>query len=245
LQKPEYKINDIRHAANNATYDRALDLYKAGKVGPITSDRLGYSAIVQGTHPYRVTVSAKHVDKGDCDCYLGQNDSLCKHILALALAVLGPSGAIESFGNTAISRVSPDEAKQLIKDGIKKLRAYIGPSRVWFSYQRSLATGAAMIAEATRNLPPSKENADYLWRLIERLDKKLETGIDDSDGVLGNCIDIIISCLADYARQIPELEPRIRKFCRRKTGFGFEARLQSLIDKPLENHLNRDGLTNK
>jgi len=245
MQKPEFTTNDIRHAANKASYDRALDLYKAGKVGPITADRLGYSAIVQGTHPYRVSVSAKHVDKGDCDCYLGQNDSLCKHILALALAVLGPSGAIESSNNATASHVSPDEAKQLIKDGIKKLRAYTGPSRVWFSYQRSLATGAAMIAEATTNLPPSKENADYLWRLVERLDKKLQTGVDDSNGVVGNCIDIIIDCLAGYARQTPDLEPRIRKFCSRKTGFGFETSLQSLMDKPLEKHLNEAGLTIK
>lgn len=230
MQQPKFTIEDIQYADNEATFGRALDLYETGKVGPITADdRPAYSAVVQGTHPYQVSVSGKRVDDGDCDCYLGQHDRLCKHILALALAVLHASGKAEHPGTATTARVNPDEAKQLVKDGMKKLRVYSGPSRVWFSYQRSLATGAGMITKATGVLPPSKENATYLWRLVERIDKKLVNGIDDSDGVVGVCIDGIIKQLADYAKQAPELMPVINKFCTRKTNFGFEESLRAML----------------
>lgn len=76
----------------------------------------------------------------------------------------------------------PEEIKPLVNAGMRKLRYYTGPSHTWFSYQRSLATGAGMIADAVGRLPPTKENARYLWQLIERIDKKLANGVDDSDG---------------------------------------------------------------
>lgn len=229
MQQPGFTIEEVRYADSNAVFDRALTIFESGKIGPITSNRQGYSAVIIGTHPYQVSVSAKRVDTGSCNCYLGQHDRLCKHILALALAVLHKTGRISHPRTALTSPKSPEEAKQAIREGMKKLRAYTGPSRVWFSYQRDLATGSAMIAEAVDTLPPTKQNAQFLWRLIERIDRKLANAVDDSDGQVSECTAVIIRRLADYAEQAPELAPTIQAFCKRKTSFDFEHDLQSIL----------------
>ena len=233
MQQPKFTFEEVRYADTTATFNRALKLYESGKVGPISLDRLGYYAIIMGTHPYQVNISAKRVDECSCDCYLGQHDRLCKHVLALALGVLHATGKI-SHPRTMLSiSKSPEEAKQAIREGMKKLRHYSGPSRVWFSYQRSLAAGSGMIAEAVTSLPPTKENARFLWRLIERLDKKLANTVDDSDGVVGECTATIIRRLADYAVQAPEIVPTILAFCNRETAFNFGDELRSILKQAL------------
>jgi hypothetical protein len=78
-------------------------------------------------------------------------------------------------------------------------------------------------------LPPTKENADFLWKLIGRIDKKLLNGIDDSDGIIGNCAGQIIEQLATYAKKAPELKPVIRKYCDKKTNFSFESDLHESL----------------
>lgn len=187
----------------------------------------GYRAIVHGTHPYHVSVSQRRVDDGDCTCYLGQNDRLCKHVLALALAVLHATGGIRAAEPQPLT--SLEEVKPMVNAGMQKLRYYTGPSRVWFSYQRSLATGAGMIAQAVSRLPPTKENARYLWKLVERIDKKLANGIDDSDGHVGACVMALIAQLAAYAKKQPDLEPLILGFCDNKTNFVFERELRAIV----------------
>ena len=225
MQQPKFNFADVKFADGPATFKRAQDLYKAGKVNAIRETSFGYSATVLGTHAYKVSVSSKRVDDGHCDCYLGQNDRLCKHVLALALAVLTISGkaSIDSTGAQASTDLS--EVKQQVAEAMRHLKAYTGPSRIWFSYQRKLATGAGIIAHAVNALPPSKENAVYLWRLVERLDKKLSNRVDDSDGFVGECAYKIIQQLADYAKASPDLAPLIKRFAEKKTSFNFESEL--------------------
>lgn len=55
------------------------------KVNKFKEDFGGYSAVVLGTRPYNVSVSSRYYDRGNCDCYLGQRDVLCKHMVATAL----------------------------------------------------------------------------------------------------------------------------------------------------------------
>lgn len=229
MQQPKFTFEEIRYADTTATFDRAMTLYESGKVGPITSDRQGYSAVIMGTHPYQVSISGKRVDECSCNCYLGQHDRLCKHVLALALAVLHGSGKISQPRSMLSAPKCPEDARQAIREGMKKLRTYSGPSRVWFSYQRDLAAGSRMIAEAVASLPPTKANARFLWRLIERLDKKLANAVDDSDGVVGECTATIIRRLADYAKQAPEFAPTIQAFCSRETAFNFGDDLRSIL----------------
>ncbi len=229
MLSPKFTIDDVKYADGSATFKRAQELYRSGKVGKVVETHGGYSAIVQGTQPYHVSLSHRRIDEGDCSCYLGQHDRLCKHILALALVVLNESGKTNEAEEAQQAPTSLDEAKRIVNAGMRKLRAYTGPSRIWFSYQRSLATGAGMIAQGVSQLPPTKDNARYLWTLIERIDKKLVNGIDDSDGVVGECVMTIIEQLAGYTKKNPELEPIIRHFCDKKTNFDFSHELLAML----------------
>jgi SWIM zinc finger len=229
MQQPKFAYEDVKYAENPAMFERALDLYQLGKVGEISEDRRGYSATVQGSHPYIVNVSMRRVDEGDCTCYMGQHDKLCKHIFALALAVLHTSGKMKEVVSETNAPTDLPIARGLVTAGMQKLRRYTGPSRIWFSYQRTLATGAGMIAHAVSGLPPTKENAKYLWSVVGRIDKKLMNGVDDSDGVVGDCVGKIIEQLAGYVKEVHELEPIIRKYCDKKTNFCFEDDLRAML----------------
>ena len=229
MQSPKFTIDDVKYADGSTTFKRAQELYRSGKVGEVAETYRGYSAIVQGTEPYHVSVSQQRIDEGDCSCYLGQHDRLCKHILALALVVLNESGKMSETEQEQQAPTSLDEAKPIVNAGMRKLRAYTGSSGIWFSYQRSLATGAGMIAQGVSRLPATKENARYLWRLIERIDKKLMNGVDDSDGVVGGCVMTIIEQLVGYAEKEPELETVIRRFCNKKTNFDFGHELFTML----------------
>ena len=44
-----------------------------------------FTANVYGTQLYHVIVSPKSYTDGDCTCYLGQNDTLCKHMIVVAI----------------------------------------------------------------------------------------------------------------------------------------------------------------
>lgn len=230
LPIPKFTLPDVKYADSAALYARAEKLFKGGCVGTISDIGLGqgYQATVSGSQPYAVWLSNRRVDEGDCTCYMGQNDELCKHILALALKVLDETGGL----NTPAPPTDLAAVKVLVRDGVKKIKPYTGPSRVWFTYQRSLATGAGMIVEAVSALPPSKASAEYLWKLVVRLSKKLATGgVDDSDGVVGECISELVVQLAEYAKQSPDLQPHILRYCKDDTGFGFEDELRARIKK--------------
>lgn len=227
MKSPAFTLEDIKYAEGPATFGRAQELYRSGKVREIAPTASGYRAIVHGTHPYQVSVSQRRVDDGDCTCYLGQNDRLCKHVLALALAVLHATGRVNAAEPQLSTRL--EEVKPMVNAGMQKLRYYTGPSRIWFSYQRSLATGAGMIAQAVSRLPPTKENARYLWKVVERIDKKLANGIDDSDGHVGACVMALIEQLVAYAKNRPNFEPLIVGFCDKKMNFDFDQELRARL----------------
>lgn len=229
MKQPAFSHDDVKFAADKATFERARNLYQSGKVKRISETPFGYSATVQGTHPYTVSLSSRRLDEGDCNCYMGQRDRLCKHMLALALAVLFHSGKIDETRTEDPPPTELAEVRKRVTAGMQKLQPYNGPSRIWFSYQRKLATGAGIIAHAVSGLPPTRQNADYLWRLIERLDRKLANTVDDSDGVVGECAEKIIRQLADYAKQCPELAPTISRYTGKKTNFDFADTLQALL----------------
>ncbi len=229
LSAPHFTLDDVRYADDRAMFERAWKLFQDDRVGEVSDigSGQGYRTAVWGSKPYSVSLSARSVDQGDCDCYMGRNDMLCKHILALALKVLEQTGGL-------VEEEPPQtlpEAKLMVNAGMKKIRAYTGPSRIWFSYQRKLSVGAGVIARAVSNLPASRENADYIWKVVLRLSKKLATGgVDDSDGVVGGCVDSLVDQLGRYAKDRPELKPRILTYCRDDTGFGFEDELRSKLE---------------
>jgi len=82
---PQYDLDKIKFATDGPTFERAVGLYEAGKVTQFEAVMDGFSAVVLGTKPYQVFVSARHFDRGSCECYLGQRDILCKHMVAVAI----------------------------------------------------------------------------------------------------------------------------------------------------------------
>ena len=229
MRPPKFTLEDVACADRPATFKRAQMLYRSGKVGEVVEKPLGYSATVLGTQPYVVSISLSRVDNGDCNCYLGQHGRMCKHLLALALKILDGSGKGVSVAAGPQAPEDLASVRPIVNAGMNRLRAYHGPSKIWFSYQRTLATGASMIAQAVSGLPPTKENAAYLWAVIIRIDKKLVNGVDDSDGVVGECVARITQQLAAYAQVVPALVPVIKQFCSKKTNFCFEAELRDSL----------------
>ena len=81
--QPTYDLDKIKFATDGPTFEKAVGLYESGKVTQFEEGIGAYSAIVQGSQPYRVLVEACRYDCGHCECYLGQNDTLCKRNDAL------------------------------------------------------------------------------------------------------------------------------------------------------------------
>ncbi len=85
---PQFTITDIQLGVGDHEFNKALTLFNKGAVNEIKKDFLGFSAIVSGTHEYHVNVDCSSYDRGNCDCYIGQKDEPCKHMLALAIALV-------------------------------------------------------------------------------------------------------------------------------------------------------------
>jgi len=225
---PHFSLADVRYAAYPEMFGRALALFREQKVKEFSREIYGYSALVQGGSAYRVRVSGRHIDEADCDCYMGQNEQLCKHVFALALEVLRRAGVIDNEGN-AVGDVGPlttEGAKMRITAGMRKIKAYEGPSRTWFRYQMRLSVGCGMILETAKRLKPTAENARLLWKTVLRLSKKLATGgVDDSDGTVGDCCSEIVALLRAWAKKSDAISDLVVKFAHDETGFGFEEEL--------------------
>jgi len=148
----------------------------------------------------------------------------------LGLFVLHASGKMEESISQINATTELSDVKSIVTDAFKKIKPYRGPSRIWFNYQRDLATGAGTITDAISALLPTKENARYLWQLIGRIDRKLANGVDDSDGIVGDCASNIISQLAKYAHNTPDLKPFITNYTNEKTNFCFEDELKQKLE---------------
>lgn len=231
--KPHFTYSDVKYASDEAIFERAKNLFSKDKVQSFEILPGGYRAIVQGSQPYSVMVSGKRVGYADCDCYMGQNDELCKHMLAVALRALYEAGSVDKAGNpTASSVILPADARLHISAALKKIRSYDGPSRTWFDYQRKLDTAAGMIEEATPLIETSLANAKYLWKLVLRLSDKLARGgVDDSNGTIGGAVYAVIKRIAEMAKTNETIKRWAVKNCTTDTGFGFEEELQALLKK--------------
>ena len=234
--EPRFTYSDVKFAEDGAIFARAKQLFREGCVQDVTEIRDGYCAIVRGGHSYRVRLNQKRIDYAGCDCYMGQNDQLCKHVLALALAVLSEFGGVTPDGEpTATFVVDAADARDHIAAGMHYIRAYTGPSRIWFEYQRKLDIAAGMISEGVDALETSKDNAKYLWRLVLRLSRKLsEGGVDDSNGTIGGAIFTIMRRIAAMAAADNSIREWALTNCHEDTGFGFETELQEMLRQALQ-----------
>lgn len=240
--QPAYDLDKIKFATDGPTFEKAVGLYESGKVTQFEEGISAYSAVVLGTKPYLVSVEARRYDYGHCECYLGQNDTLCKHMVAVAIyAVMGGkpltdedkqviSQPICSGRLGILSKEELSAVKKTTTSSMRYIKPYEGPSRIWFSYQNSLQEGCNRLAKLVSDLPVSEQTAALLVDTLLRLDKKLTTGgVDDSEGTVGGFIEETVNVLKEYVKLDPTCAKAFHELKDKETCFGWEEPLLELV----------------
>lgn len=235
MNKPDFSLDKIKFATDGPTFEKAVALYENGKVTRVEEGIRSYTAIVNGTKPYRVSVEARRYDYGYCTCYLGANSTLCKHMVALAIYVVQDAKPLTDKDKQLVQNptcsgrlgtLSDSElltVKQTITAALRYIKAYTGPSRTWFAYQNSLSEGCSRLSTVVSDLPISIQTAELLTNLLLRLDKKLCTGgVDDSDGEVGGFIEETVSVLQEFVKFDRGCTNAFEKLKNRETCFGWE-----------------------
>lgn len=251
--QPSFDLIKIIYSTDEATVAKARKLYESGAIRHFREMGYMFRATVHGTHPYDVSISAKNPSVGDCDCYMGQQDYVCKHMVALAIHSIlrGQPFPVSSTKivttptcSGKIGELSPSELfayQEDLKVAIRYIKAYSGPSRTWFAYQDSLSEGTRRLSALVSYLPVSLSSAKLLVKLLIRLDKKLTIGgVDDSDGTVGNFIEQCVDLLLTFAQLDPKCHQAFNKLAGLETSFGWEERLVSLQSPklPYESHVS-------
>lgn len=241
---PTYDLNKIKFVTDEATFKRAAGLYESGKVTEV--EQLGecYSAVVIGTEPYRVSVSARNYKQGHCTCYVGQKGKICKHMVALAVyAVMGGkplsnkdkecSYRVEcSRRSKTLNKEELAVAKKTITESLRYIKPYTGPSSTWFANQNSLCEGCNRLSVVVSGLPVNEKTAEILVKLLLRLDRKLCVGgVDDSNGIVGGLMNEIARMLIEFAQIDKECIKVFESLANRETCFGWEEPLVRILDE--------------
>lgn len=239
---PKYTLEKIRFGTDGPTFEKAVAIYESGKVTKFQEGIGAYSAVIQGSKPYRVSVEARQYDMGHCECYLGQNNTLCKHLVALAIMAVQQgkplAGIDKELFENPISSNRPGELGRGELRGIKKeitktmryIKPYEGPSRTWFKYQDSLSEGCRRLSAIVSELPVSVQTTRLLVDLLLRLDSKLcRGGIDDSDGTVGGFMQDTVGVLQEYAKLNSKCISVFQVLEGRETCFGWEEPLVKMV----------------
>ena len=239
-----YDLSKIKFTTDETTFARAVGLYESGKVTDVETLEGYYFAAVQGTEPYRVSVSVRNFKQGHCTCYLGQKDTLCKHMLALALyAVMNGKPLTDKdklHGHKvecgkrreALNKEELMLVKMSITASMKHIKPYSGPSRTWFANQDSLREGCNMLSAIVSDLPVNKQSAEILVNLLSRLDKKLRIGgVDDSNGIVGGFMNEIVSVLEEFAKIDPGCINAFESLVGKDTCFEWDEPLIRILDE--------------
>lgn len=240
--KPKYDLNEVKFSTDGPTWQRAVRLFEGGKVTRFQEELGGFSAIVVGTSPYHVHVSAEHYDHGSCDCYLGQKDEYCKHMVAVAIRAVHGEGTLseqdKKFVDQPVSsgkKGTLDKAEQAAFKGavttaMRYIKSYKGPSRIWFAYQNSLDQGCNRLTALVSELPASEQTAKLLVDILLRLEKKLSYGVDDSNGTVGDFMMGVVAMLTTFDVLDPNCKRAFRALENKQTSFGWEESLLKLIE---------------
>ena len=240
-----YDLDKIKFATDKATFQRAIGLYEDGKVTEVESLGGYYSAIVLGTKPYRVSVSGRNYKQGSCTCYLGEKDTLCKHMVALALYVVMDGRSLDDKDKAIDFRVGCSARrgemnleemaglKKSISEALRYIKPYSGPSRTWFANQDSLGEGCNRLSAIVSALPVNKQAARVLVSLLLRLDKKLCVGgVDDSNGIVGGLMREVVGVLEEFVQIDPQCIGAFKPLIGiGDTCFGWEEPLIRLLDE--------------
>jgi hypothetical protein len=239
-----YDLNKIKFATDKATFKRAVDLYESDKVTEAEEVFGDFTAVVLGTKPYQVSVSGRNYKHGHCTCYLGQKDTLCKHMVALAIyAVMGGkplddkdkqlSHGVECSGRRGVLNKEELEAlKKSITESMRYIKPYRGPSRTWFANQDSLREGCNRLSAVISGLPVSRQAVDILVKLLLRLERKLSVGgVDDSNGIVGGLAGELVVLLEELVSIDPACIDAFKPLCGKKYYFGWKEPLVKILDE--------------
>ncbi len=240
--QPKYDLDKIKFATDGPTFEKAVDLYEKGKVTQFKDELNGFFATVLGTKPYKVYVDNRHYDQGDCECYLGQNDTLCKHMVAVAIRAVTGGRALTEEDKKVINQPTCSgrlgeltkgelaTTKKEITASMRYIKSYEGPSRTWFAYQNSLSEGCNRLSKIVSDLPVSEQTAKLLIDMLLRLDNKLcRSGVDDSDGTVGGFIEETVQMLKEYAKLDPACAKAFNELRGKETCFGWEEPLLEIV----------------
>ncbi len=235
MKKTLYDLEKIKFGIDDGMWRKAVSLYESGKVKNFRDTGFTFVADVQGTDLYKLIVSKKRYTDGDCTCYLGQNDTLCKHMIAVAIYGLKKGQPLTEEEKTqcneikfsgkieAVSRDQLNLFKAEITGAMRYIKAYDGPSRIWFAYQDSLTEGCNRLAAIFSTFPASRQTTSLIIKTLLRLDKKLTTGgVDDSDGTVGGFVEEAVNLLATFAQKDPNCIKEFENLKGRETCFGWE-----------------------
>lgn len=241
MSKPKYDLDKIKFTTDEATFKRAINLYEDNKVTELNDNGYTFTATVIGTHPYHVFVSNSNYDQGDCECYLGQHDTLCKHMVAVAICAVKNGEPLTKDDKTqrnelvftdnkgALTEKEVKELKENITGALRHIKPYRGPSRIWFTYQNSLDEGCNRLSALLSELPASLQTAKVVVNLLLRLDKKLSYGVDDSNGTVGGFIEDAVKLLEKFAKSEPKCKAAFGKLKGKETSFGWEEPLVKML----------------
>ncbi|RZK45726.1 MAG: hypothetical protein EOO59_20540, partial [Hymenobacter sp.] len=100
----------LQSLATATTFSRGQAYFRSGSVGKITREGDRFSARVHGTHAYKtkLTLQASGA-KLNCNCPY-DFEGICKHAVALGLAVLKEVGPSPTAGNAAIGPAALEAA---------------------------------------------------------------------------------------------------------------------------------------
>jgi len=104
------------------------------------------------------------------------------------------------------------EYKMRVRDGMKYIKSYSGPSSKWFQYQSDLLLGARKLLFLCSELPICESSVDIIISILVKLDKKISQAIDDSDGSVGNAMEQMVDVLC----LMGDIHPPIISYISRK-----------------------------
>ncbi len=239
---PKYDLDKIKFSVDSSTFDKAVELYERERVTQFKNLFDGYSAVVLGGSPYLVFISSSTFDTGSCTCYLGIHDTLCKHMVAVAVFAVKKGKSLTTEDKTQRNQLTfskqagvltdkqLSEFKKSVSEALRYIKPYRGPSRIWFSYQNSLEEGCNRLSALLSELPASRQTTRLIIDLLLRLDKKLSLGgIDDSDGTVGGFIEEAVKMLTEFIKMDPKCKNEFEKLKDRETSFGWEEPLLQLL----------------
>ena len=238
--------------AGDGAFARGALYEREDRVKVVTNDPGRVEAIVHGTEPYALALWVEHDRPGwFCACPAALDGSLCKHLVAAALAVTGgPAGQITDSSELGpppapVRPSQPLDAEDVRAWGKQVTRAFAAGGR-FIDYRHAPAWAAGvhdMLDEVQRLLDGG--HAQAVLKLAEQAHKRAETAlgrIDDSAGWLSDISGRIADLHRTAARRA---RPKPRPFAKRL--FDLETKTDTLdtfhrAAATYADILGRDGL---